>query len=270
MKTSLSLRYKVFAGFWLAVGCLTSGSVPTASATVLTFQRDVVNPTDSGVWPVNYGDRVTTLSYMPPNYSPPIYFGPRPTWYYGAAGGFTPHIVADYRLTGNLSAEGSIQTSPSAGDLNQVFAGSLATSGNDYIKVILTADPGYLVQLSAFDIANKVADNPLHSLQIIADGSTILSQSSVLIQGGTTVGVDFTHFAGSWQGNQITLLLEATYNGNVNQHISSFGLDNISFSEVAVPEPTTMIAGALLLLPSGVSTAQALRKHRNSKFRAAA
>lgn len=264
MKTPLSLRYKAIAGFWLAVGLLTSGSVSTASATVLTFQRDVVSPTDSGIWPVNYGDRVTTVSYMPPNYSPPIYFVPRPTWYYGSAGGFTPHIVADFRATGNINAEGSIQTSPSAGDLNQVFAGYLATYGNDYIKVILTADPGYLVQLSAFDIANKVGDNPLHSLQIIADGNTVLLQSSVLIQGGTTAGVDFTHFAGSWQGNQITLLLEATYNGNVNQHISSFGLDNIFFSEAlaVVPEPTTMIAGALLLLPFGASALRMLRKSR--------
>jgi hypothetical protein len=38
------------------------------------------------------------------------------------------------------------------------------------------------------------------------------------------------------------------------------GLDNVVVS--AVPEPTTMIAGALLLLPFGVSTLRTLRKNR--------
>jgi hypothetical protein len=41
-------------------------------------------------------------------------------------------------------------------------------------------------------------------------------------------------------------------------------LDNVGLNVSAVPEPTTMIAGALLLLPFGVSTLRALRKHRNS------
>jgi len=33
-------------------------------------------------------------------------------------------------------------------------------------------------------------------------------------------------------------------------------------SYVVVPEPTTMIAGALLLLPFGASTLRVLRRHR--------
>lgn len=40
----------------------------------------------------------------------------------------------------------------------------------------------------------------------------------------------------------------------------AFELDNVAAS--AVPEPTTMIAGALLLLPFGVSTFRMLRKNR--------
>ena len=39
-----------------------------------------------------------------------------------------------------------------------------------------------------------------------------------------------------------------------------WGLDDFAFS--AVPEPTTMIAGALLLLPFGASTLRVLRRHR--------
>ena len=47
------------------------------------------------------------------------------------------------------------------------------------------------------------------------------------------------------------------------------GLDTISavsqsFHQVAVPEPTTVIAGALLLLPFGVSTLRIMRKNRIS------
>jgi hypothetical protein len=44
----------------------------------------------------------------------------------------------------------------------------------------------------------------------------------------------------------------------VNAYANDFALDNISLT--AVPEPTTMIAGALLLLPFGASTIRILRK----------
>jgi hypothetical protein len=37
-----------------------------------------------------------------------------------------------------------------------------------------------------------------------------------------------------------------------------------SFEETAVPEPTTIIAGALLLLPFGASTVRILRKNRTA------
>ena len=244
MKNPSSSRHKTLAGFLLADGLLTLVIVPTTNATVLTFERDggpLVNYAGSA-WPANYGDRVATLSYIPPNYSAYVL----PTWFYGAAGGFTPHIRADYRVTQDHEVEAwGHSTGGDYGDLSQVFSGTGASTDNDYIKVILTADPGYLVLLSSFDIANKVGDRPLHSLQIIADGSTVFSQSNVPIEGGTTAGVDFSHFAGSWQGNQITLLLEATfdsvlYNTNPDEaqarHISRFGLDNVSFSEVAVPD----------------------------------
>jgi hypothetical protein len=43
-----------------------------------------------------------------------------------------------------------------------------------------------------------------------------------------------------------------------------FTVGNISYESVPVPEPTTMIAGALLLLPVGASTLRMLRKTRTA------
>jgi hypothetical protein len=37
-------------------------------------------------------------------------------------------------------------------------------------------------------------------------------------------------------------------------------IDNVSLTATAVPEPTTMVAGALLLLPIGMGTLRKLRK----------
>jgi len=44
----------------------------------------------------------------------------------------------------------------------------------------------------------------------------------------------------------------------VNWYANDFAIDNISIT--AVPEPTTMLAGALLLLPFGASTIRGLRR----------
>jgi hypothetical protein len=84
--------------------------------------------------------------------------------------------------------------------------------------------------------------------------------------GGVQVGSDFS-VTGTAAWYQFTAMFVATasqtptavdvnlaYTGN------DFALDDISL--VLVPEPTTMIAGALLLLPFGASTIRFLRKNR--------
>jgi hypothetical protein len=40
----------------------------------------------------------------------------------------------------------------------------------------------------------------------------------------------------------------------------AFEFDNVAYNPTPVPEPTTMIAGALLLLPFGASTLRVLRR----------
>lgn len=44
----------------------------------------------------------------------------------------------------------------------------------------------------------------------------------------------------------------------------AFEFDNVAYSTTPVPEPTTIIAGALLLLPFGASTIRFLRKNRTA------
>jgi hypothetical protein len=58
-------------------------------------------------------------------------------------------------------------------------------------------------------------------------------------------------------------------NGLIDVNVASFGndfaLDDISLTALTpVPEPTTMLAGALLLLPFGASTLRVLRKTRTA------
>jgi hypothetical protein len=83
--------------------------------------------------------------------------------------------------------------------------------------------------------------------------------------GGNVLGAFSATGLGVWQ--QFTANFVATANqtsGAVDLIITAngndFALDDISLR--AVPEPTTMIAGALLLLPFGASTLRMLRKNR--------
>jgi hypothetical protein len=68
---------------------------------------------------------------------------------------------------------------------------------------------------------------------------------------------------GNWTQFTATFVAGANQNGglidlNVLAQGNDFAVDDISL--VAVPEPTTMIAGVLLLLPFGMSTLRILRK----------
>jgi hypothetical protein len=51
-------------------------------------------------------------------------------------------------------------------------------------------------------------------------------------------------------------------NPNINNGISQVSVSSVQQSYHQVPEPTTIIAGALLLLPFGASTLRILRKNR--------
>jgi hypothetical protein len=86
--------------------------------------------------------------------------------------------------------------------------------------------------------------------------------------GGNSLGSIVPTGLGVW--NHFIALYTPSVNGQlptavdlrVNYYANDFALDDISL--VAVPEPTTMIAGALLLLPFGASAARILRRNRTA------
>ena len=85
--------------------------------------------------------------------------------------------------------------------------------------------------------------------------------------GGNQIGTSFTApGVGVWSEFNATFVAGsapiAVLDLNTVPNGNDFVLDDISL--VAVPEPTTMIAGELLLLPFGASTLRILRKNRTA------
>jgi hypothetical protein len=89
---------------------------------------------------------------------------------------------------------------------------------------------------------------------------------------------DGTTFRGSVTGGMVNPTatgnqgLNGTFYVNINSTLGfdkvvatssqyAFEFDNVAYSTTPVPEPTTMIAGALLLLPFGISTIRRFRKN---------
>jgi hypothetical protein len=78
---------------------------------------------------------------------------------------------------------------------------------------------------------------------------------------GTVTGSDVTSTPNGNQGAQgtryVNIFSDATFNKVVMRSEQAYAFE---FDNVAVPEPTTMVAGALLLLPFGASTLRILGK----------
>lgn len=81
----------------------------------------------------------------------------------------------------------------------------------------------------------------------------------------TTYGVDvcgLNYYAGGTTYN-LSTLLSPNLGGNLDTVLPYSGVSTlVTLTITPVPEPTTMIAGALLLLPFGASTVRVLRKNR--------
>jgi hypothetical protein len=83
--------------------------------------------------------------------------------------------------------------------------------------------------------------------------------------GGNILGTISPTGVGVWQQFTATFVAAANQSSGLLDLVTApdgndFAVDDISLT--AVPEPTTMIAGALLLLPFGASTLRMLRKRR--------
>lgn len=131
-------------------------------------------------------------------------------------------------------------------------------SNNDNI-----ADKSFTVQWGpAGSFVDATIANGLNTGNLLAltdNGRYDLGPSSGLGSGGSayTDRAAALSLAGTWNVLRISLIIDS-FGGNNRD----FDINSVNVS--AVPEPTTMVAGALLLLPFGASAIRKLRKNRTA------
>lgn len=172
-------NYRRFAMTLLGGIVLACAASQASAETILLFSRQPGSFESSLLTSdlATYGDRVTS----------PIQ-GPNSFKYGGAAN--TPNIVVSY------GADESTWWS-SYGDLEHViYTRGVAFGGDDILRVILTADPGYQVRLNSFDLAGwNQTDHITKSVKIFNSANQLVyDQNNVLVQ-GDTIGPRRTSFA---------------------------------------------------------------------------
>ncbi len=145
--------------------------------------------------------------------------------------------------TANFSAQ-AYHTSGSSGPLTFV-----------YTITQLTGDPNN--PLTGFNIGNWLGAGPL----FVGAVGAVVNGLGVYSATGNTL--DFS-FSGLGNGNSISIAVQDNSIGwgfpPLNATISDS--QSVNFSGLSVPEPTTMVAGAMLLLPFGASTLRMFRRQR--------
>lgn len=232
--------------------------VGTASATVLTF--DWGGSTLDQV-PATYGRFVGNPMFPTP-----------PAFSYGAAGGLTPNVDVLYAPTLRLGSGNPADPTRVFGDLHNALyrdrAADLGTPG--ILSITLSADPGYLVCLQAFDIAavfNSFTgfgeDLPARNIKVLDGGGNTLfnldfdpnnpDHESLLTTWapGTNAPLRHKHFVfdPAITANRLTIRLDftqlLTIGGNKSDRIA---IDNIQFCQVPTPGAAMLMgcSGALL------------------------
>ena len=195
-------------------------SVVVASATELTF--DIGTVANAQVIDQDYGDRVTNFTVG--------------SFSYGSAGGFTPNVEVAYgALDPKLWTTGY-------GSLTNVLYDEIDNTG--FITVSLSADSGYMVELQSFQLADFSASDSVVGL-ISVDSATdnLYSVSDSIVSSSTFTDYDFT--SSPLVANSLEITIDARNLGGGSDNI---GIDNIVFSQVAVPEPSTAILSLLSLV----------------------
>jgi hypothetical protein len=127
-------------------------------------------------------------------------------------------------------------------------------------SVNIATTPGQTYHLS-FDIGSSLIydQRGLPAVQVSANANNLgtFTVSSIPgINNWETFGVSFT-------ANSESTALSFTGASPV-YGLEYIGLDNVNVAVTAIPEPATMLAGAMLLLPFGVSTLRILRQRQQA------
>lgn len=193
-----------------------------SNATVLTFDIDGLNA--GNAVPQEYGDRVT--SAIEGDFS------------YGTGGGPTPNVVVEYA---GSSVDDLSYWTTGYNDLENVIY--YEPDGAAGFTITFTADPGYMVSLSGFDVGNFGTSVTLPSISISDGVMDLFAQADIVLPATsfTHTSFDFSPFTAS----QLILQVDITGLGGNSDNI---GLDNIEFSQVVVPVPAAvwMFGSALL------------------------
>jgi hypothetical protein len=228
-----------------AVHALLFGFVAIAFMIVRPVQADTTLLFEFGTGqafgniPSDYGSRVTG------NFQNGYHYG-------GAAN--TPNIVASIANAAGWPTE--------YGDLTNVCYPFPSTA---VMSITLTADPGYRVALQSFDLAGwPFTDYTIKSVQVRDGIGTLLYSAPNLLVQGDSIGPQHTslNFA-PLVAPTLQISIDAT-NITAAFGASNVGLDNVRFSQQAVPEPAAFkIAGTGALFAGVFALTQRRSKNRN-------
>ncbi|MFO1512534.1 MAG: hypothetical protein U1F83_06410 [Verrucomicrobiota bacterium] len=225
MKTNFSSRYRPFASGLLAIACLTTLVVSEAGASLIVNGSFENPPRPPG------GSTVVPTGWTDPFATGAIIHPPIG----GAQGPLYP------------AAEDGLQYELlNGGPLNQIF--NVSTPGQ--------------YQLTWFD--NTLTDRTTeYYVRVFDNLNNVIASSFVGNYHGDSTSWNARSLLVAFGTGSYTLSFQHRLDG-LSDGREYFALDNVNLDAVAVPEPTTMIAGLLLLLPFGLTTLRALRQRPHS------
>lgn len=203
----------------LTLGILGLGAL--SQATVLTF--DITGNSNGNFLDQGYGDNVAAATVGN--------FG------YDISNGTTPDVTVDY----SRSDSGPLSWwSTGYSDLTNVIYNE--NDGDSLLRITFTASNNQNVVLNSFDIGNFGGAVTLPGLSLKdGNGLTLVQLTDVPIPSFSSPASNFV--VGGFASQVLVLELDLTGLGGNSDNIA---LDNISFSQEAVPEPATMLGLAAL------------------------
>ena len=218
-----------------------------ADATILTFDTDTAHPFSNLPMDQAYGDRVTAANQGGASYG--LGFE-----------GLTPNVVVSYG--GGFPGAELTRWSADYGDLVNVLENE--SDGDTLLRILFTADAGYMAKLFSFDLAGwPDSDYTIAGLSVTSGDTVLYAASNVHVEG--TNGHSAFDFGAGLTGQTLAINIDLTGLGGASDNI---GIDNIRFGQsppgVAIDTPPAPVpepeAWAIMLLGFGALGAVARRR----------